>query len=155
MPLAPSREREPLEAALRALSRRERSTAELAGWLDERGFDVDEVEAAVSELIEVGALDDERFARAFSEDKRDLRGWGPERIAGVLAERGVDQELIERYCESEDHEQQVRRATGLLRERGGELGDDRARARALGFLTRRGYDYDVAYAAVRAAVRAG
>lgn len=144
------REREPLEAALRALGHRERSIAELAGWLSARGFDDDEVEAAVSELIEIGALDDERFARAFSEDKRELRGWGPERIAGALLERGVDQGLIDRYCASEDHGQQVERARALLRERGGGLGDDRARARALGFLTRRGYDYEVAYAAVRA-----
>ena len=40
-------------------------------------------------LIEAGALDDERFARRYAEDKRELRGWGPERIREALAARGV------------------------------------------------------------------
>ena len=42
-------------------------------------------------LLEAGALDDERFARRFAEDKRELRGWGPDRIAEALRARGVDE----------------------------------------------------------------
>lgn len=143
------REREPLEAALRALNHRERSVAELARWLDERGYAAADVEASISELLELGALDDERFARVFSEDKRTLQGWGPERIAEALAARGIDRELIDRHCGNEGHEGQVARAAELLGARGEALGDDPARARALGFLTRRGYPYEVAYEAIR------
>jgi SOS response regulatory protein OraA/RecX len=40
-----------------------------------------------------------------------------------------------------------------LGKRGQPLTEDADRARALGFLTRRGYDYDVAYEAVRLAAR--
>ena len=35
-----------------------------------------------------GALDDERFARRFAEDKRELRGWGPEQYRATLASAG-------------------------------------------------------------------
>lgn len=98
-----------------------------------------------------GALDDARFARAFSEDKRELAGWGPERIAGTLAEKGVPQGLIDECCREEDREQLIERARELLAERGLGFDDDRERNRALGFLTRRGFDYEVAYDAIRAA----
>ena len=98
-----------------------------------------------------GALDDARFARAFSADKRELSGWGPERIAGALAERGIAQALIDECCGGEAREQLVERARTLLEERGASFEDDRGRSRALGFLTRRGFDYEVAYDAIRAA----
>src|SRR5215218_7593186 len=86
---------EAFERALEALARKERTSAELTAWLAERGFGADEVDAALARLIEAGAIDDERFARRFAEDKRELRGWGPERIRGALAERGLAPALID------------------------------------------------------------
>ena len=55
---------EAFERALEALAQRERTSAELAAWLAERGFAPAEVEDAVGRLIEAGELDDERFAAA-------------------------------------------------------------------------------------------
>ena len=52
------------------------------------GFEPAEIEAAVGLLVETGGLDDERFARRFAEDKRELRGWGPERIREALGRAG-------------------------------------------------------------------
>ena len=146
---------EPLEVALRALNRREHSIAEIEAKLDERGFGREEIEETVGELVLSHALDDGRFARAFAADKRDLSGWGPERIGGELAKRGVSEELIAECCGTEDREQLIERASEALLERGDTLEDDRGRSRALGFLTRRGYEYEIAYDAIRAASRAG
>ena len=53
-----------------------------------RGVPEEELEEAVSRLVEAGALDDEVFARRYAEDKRELRGWGPDRIAGGAARPG-------------------------------------------------------------------
>lgn len=150
----PARPREALETALRALNRREHSRHELAERLRTRGFDEGEIANVTAELIDAGALDDERFARAFSEDKRELAGWGPERVAAALAERGVAEELIERCCGGEARAELIERARILLGERGERLDDDRSRARALGFLTRRGYAYEIAYEAIRGLARA-
>ena len=52
----------------------------------------------MAELIELGELDDERFAFAFAEDKRELAGWGAERIEAALLDRGLDRALAERAC---------------------------------------------------------
>jgi regulatory protein len=144
------RERDAFEVAVAAIGRRERSIAELAGWLAERGYPEHEVTGAVDRLVECGMLDDERFARMFADDKRELAGWGPERIAAALRERGLEGGLIEEVC-ADGHDRQVERAAGLLGERGMTLDDDRDRDRALGFLTRRGYGYEAAHEAIRRA----
>ncbi len=142
------------ELAVGALSRKERTIAELREWLVERELDEADVEEALARLISIGELDDERFAHAYAEDKRDLRGWGPERIRRTLITRGIEQRLAELAALTETADDQAARAARMLAERGDGLDDDAARGRALAFLARRGYEYEVAYQAVRLAQRA-
>ena len=140
------------ELAAGALSRKERTVAELREWLSARDLDAADVAEALERLIAIGELDDERFAHRYAEDKRELRGWGPDRIRETLVERGIDRSLAERAA-TESHSQQTERAARLLLGRGAYLGDDGGRRRALSYLARRGYESDVAYAAVRFAGR--
>jgi regulatory protein len=146
------RSREAFERAVEALSHRERTGAELSAWLGERGFSPAEVEDAIGQLIEIGELDDERFARRYAEDKPELRGWGPERIREALAAKGLHGSEIEAALAA-DTGDDLARARELLARRGDPLVDDRSRGRALAFLARRGYDSEVAYEAVRAVER--
>jgi len=138
-----------LERALEALAHRERTAAELAAWLAERGFERAEVEGALERLIDAGAIDDERFAARFAEDKRELRGWGPERIRMALSGRGLDPSTIDAALVADGQESQLERALELLDGRSDAPVDERSRARALAFLARRGYDSELAYEAVR------
>jgi regulatory protein len=138
------------ELALAALGRKERSRAELAAWLRERGVDEDEVESTVGRLEAIGELDDARFARRYAEDKRELAGWGAERIRDALVARGIAPHEIEVALATDSDPVQVERAIELLARRGRPVGSDRERASALGFLTRRGYSYEIAYEAIRA-----
>jgi regulatory protein len=145
---------EALELALRALGQRERSSAELARWLAGRGVASDEVERTVAQLEELGELDDARFAHRYAEDKRELAGWGAERIRGALLERGVPPEDIEAALAADGPPQQAERAAALLVRRGETLATERDRARALGYLTRKGYPYEIAHEAIRSFERA-
>ena len=79
---------EAFERALEALAQRSAPSAELGAWLAQARLRAGEIADAVERLVAAGALDDARFARRFAEDKRELRGWGPERIREALAERG-------------------------------------------------------------------
>ncbi len=141
---------EALSKALGALRRRERSSAELHAWLIERGIREETADDVVAELVEIGELDDERFAHAYAADKRDLSGWGAHRIATALTDRGIGAGLAERAA-GEPREQELERAVEIVRRKGEDLGDERGRARALAHLTRRGYEYELAYEAVRLA----
>jgi regulatory protein len=104
-------------------------------------------------LVEAGALDDERFARRYAEDKRALAGWGPDRIGKALAARGLSEALIEAALAEESEADQVRRASELLEQREAGVGSEKERARALALLARRGFELEVAYEAVRARER--
>jgi regulatory protein len=143
--------REALELAVAALAQKERTVAELGQWLRAREVAEDEVGTVIDHLVEIGALDDVHFAHRFAEDKRELSGWGSERIRGALQERGIDAADIEAALAEDDDE--LARAEQLLSERGLDLRDDRGRARALGLLARRGYDADLAYEAIRRQAR--
>lgn len=141
------------DVAVAALRRKERASAELADWLRRRGYRDDEVDDAIVRLIEARELDDERFARGYAEDKRALRGWGAERIREGLATRGIAEPVIEAALEADSEVAQVARAADLLATRGRALSEESDRARALGFLTRRGYGYEVAHEAIRQATK--
>jgi regulatory protein len=142
------------ELAIGALSRKERTIAELRAWLGARDVEPEEIEDVLDRLIGIGELDDERFARRYADDKRELRGWGPERIFAALLERGVDRTTAEAAAAGgERPAEQAERAATLLVGRGVELDRDAGRGRALAYLARRGYDYDVAYEAIRLAER--
>jgi regulatory protein len=141
------------ELALKALSRKERTESELRGWLAERGVEAAEVEEVIALLGEAGAIDDAGFARRYAEDKRELAGWGPGRIAEALEARGVAREHVEAALGGEDESAQLERAVGLLSDRDMSCDSERERERALGLLVRRGYSLELAYDAVRSAER--
>jgi len=141
--------RDAYELAVRALSRKERSTAELAMWLDQRGVEAEDVEAVIDRVASIGELDDERFARRFAEDKQELAGWGAERVREALLARGVASEHIEAALAADSEEIQIDRANDLLVRRGRSIDSEAEKTSALGYLTRRGYSYEIAYEAIR------
>jgi regulatory protein len=143
-----------LAKALAALGRKAMTEAEMRQWLANREVEADEAGRVIGFLTENLALDDRAYAVAFTSDKRELSGWGRDRIREVLLRRGVDRYLVEEALAGKDAETEVDRAVRVLNERGADLSDDRGRQRALGLLARRGYEAEEAYAAIRIAGRA-
>ncbi len=142
-----------LAVAYRSLNRRERTQAEMRAQLSRAGSDPQEVERAVATLVEQGYLDDRRFVRLFVEDKRELEGWGNDRIRQALLAKGVDRDLLEDTL-GEGSDGEIERAVALLRRRfPSPAGDRRERERALGMLLRKGYDSELALDAIAAHTR--
>lgn len=138
------------DAAWRALNRRDRSVAEIRSLLAGKRVEPATIEQVVAELVELGHLDDARYAQRFTEDRRRLDAWGNERIARRLRMLGIAPEHIERASAEPAEEDEMERAVALLRRRFPEPpGDDRGRSRALGLLMRRGYESEAAYEAIR------
>jgi regulatory protein len=146
---------EVLAAALTAIGRKERTEKEMRGWLAEREVDPEEIERVMDYLIENLAVDDERFANVYVDDKRRISGWGNDRIESALRKRGVPSALISAALAGDGEESEVDRATRVLLDRGSPLEDARDRQRALGLLARRGFCAEDAYAAIRRAARTG
>lgn len=138
-----------LELAYRYLNRRERTEAELRAHLQGRGVEAGALDASLAMLRGQGYLDDERFARLFTQDKRELEEWGSDRIRRALLDRGVEPELVEATLSQEPPAEELDRALALLRRRfPSPPADRRERERALGVLIRKGYDGELALEAL-------
>jgi len=133
------------------LNKRERTVAEVRARLERAEIREDEIDRVLAELIEFGYLDDARYARVFTEDRRALDAWGNERIARALRERGVERDLIDTaLAETSAADDQHERAVALLNQRfpsGPAV--QRDRERAFGLLVRKGYESETAADAVR------
>jgi regulatory protein len=138
-----------LAVAYRYLNRRERTEAEIRADLRAEGVEPPVLEQAIGALIEQGVVDDARYARLFSDDKRRLEHWGSERVRRALEARGIDKEMIDAALRSAAPEDELERALDVLRRRfPAPLDSLRERERALGVLLRKGYDSELALEAM-------
>ncbi len=143
-----------LDLAYRYLTRRDRTVAEVRAHLEHKGADPAAGDGAIAELLELGYLDDARYAHRFAEDRRTLDGWGPDRIERKLQTLGLDASLIADALAARDTADELAAAVEMLQRRFREPSDDpRDRERALGMLVRKGYDLELAHDAIRAFVR--
>ena len=145
-----------LAVATAYLNRRERTVAEVRSRLEKTECPSEEAEAAITELLATGFLDDDRYARIFIEDKRTLDSWGIERIERALSERGIERHVVTAALSEtgEAEGSELDRALELLQRRFSLLTDDpRERERAFGMLVRKGYGTELAGDAVRAWIR--
>ena len=144
-----------LELAFRHLNKRDRTEAELRRHLAAKDVGEAAADAAIAEIIRMGYVDDARYARTFAADRRNLDGWGNERIERKLLTLGVDAEHIEAALGGIDGAGELEAALELLARRFRVApATERERERALAVLVRKGYELEVAYDAVRAFERA-
>ncbi len=97
------------EFAVRALSRRAHTAAELEGKLRSRAARPESVDEVLGRLRERGWLDDERAAESHSYYRREYDSLGRRRVVAELRRRGIERETAERiveetYAESDELE---------------------------------------------------
>jgi regulatory protein len=143
------------ERALGLLAVRPRSERELKTRLLRAGFGSDEVEVELDRLVAVGLIDDAEFARQAVEHEVLVRGSGRRAIASRLGSRGLDRETVDRALADLGPDDEETRIVELARSRTSRLAGipaEKAFARLVSFLARRGYPPDLARRAARAAL---
>jgi SOS response regulatory protein OraA/RecX len=129
---------EALDAAARALTRRDRSEAGVLEVLRRKGVAEDEAVEAVETLRRLGAVDDERFAVTGAVSLAE-RGYGDAAIVFRLEREGVTRELVERAVAALEPESE--RAERLVAHRG-------ATAKTARWLASHGFASDSVEAAI-------
>jgi regulatory protein len=138
------------ERALRLLGLRDRSCREIEMRLHQAGFDSEVVDQTVDWLAGLGYMDDRRFAGLYAAEKQ-RSGWGPRRVRAELAGKGVARSIVEEILAPMEEEsggdaaQGMRAVEQTVRRRfGGQFAVDPvvAERRLVGFLKRRGYDWE-------------
>jgi regulatory protein len=88
------REVKAVEAAAKALARRDRSAGDLVAYLEQHGIEAAAAAQAVERLAQAGYIDDSRLARNRAEALAG-RGWGDEGIRHDLVRRALPGEAVE------------------------------------------------------------
>ena len=136
-------------SALRLLAHRARSQREMRDRLKRKKFEAAEIETVVGELERAGLLDDQRFARMFLRDQLLLRPSGRQLLRQKLLRHGVTRtvadealdEILGENTEAEGVETAAKKYLASRLKPGVE--PLVLRRRLTGFLTRRGYSWDL------------
>ena len=126
-------------AAMDYLSRREHATYELSQKLLAKGYESEDVSAALSRLSTQGLLSDERFTEAFI-NQRINRGSGPLKIRAELRQKGISDAMIEAFLD--ERNKQWRKSAQAVRNKKYGLeqpSDLKEKARQTRFLQSRGF----------------
>lgn len=138
-----------LDVAVRMCARKARTRAEVRERLEREGLQARDVARVMARLAELGALDDSALARAEAAALLERRGLGPLLAVARLVARGVAERearaaVAERMAQGE---LSLARAA-LARRYGGVPRDPRGRARAVRWLSARGFSPETAAEAV-------
>ena len=79
---------------LKLLGRRELSVAEMRTRLLGREYSPEETDEAIARLLETGALDDKRVARAYARTASKVKGRGRLRVSRELQAMGIARDVI-------------------------------------------------------------
>ena len=99
--------------ALNALVVRAKSKGELLAHLKKRGVEDDVAQATIFRLQENGLINDEEFAKAWTQSRHTSKKLSKRIIAGELRTRGVDQSSIDQALDEIDDESEYRTAFSL------------------------------------------
>lgn len=130
--------------AVRLLGYRDFSEKELLRRMRRDGTDGTK---AVEKLVELGYIDDERYARGLIE--KSVSKYGRTRIEKDLRRRGIDRELTERLLDEAFAEPSSAAFDALCkRQKTRALSDPKEKNRAYAYLMRRGFGHDEISAAI-------
>ena len=140
--------------ALRWLTARELSEAQVRSRLAEKGYTDNAITAAIARLLQDHSIDDRRAATAVARTEARVRRHGPHRVMGKLIAMQIDRDLakeIVRELFGDEDEQALLGKTLEIRLRGNpeRLNDPRERRRILAYLVRQGFSASAASAVIR------
>jgi len=140
--------------ALRWLTARELSEAQVRSRLAEKGYTELAIKPALERLLQDRTIDDRRAATAVARTEARVRRHGPHRVMGKLIAMRIDRELakeVVRELFGEEDENALIERTLETRLRGNpeRLKDPRERRKVLAYLVRQGFSASAASAAIR------
>jgi regulatory protein len=119
--------------------------------MERHGVAPDLVERVIEKLTTVGLLDDAEFARLWVENRETFRPRSRRMLRYELRKKGLDEKAIAQAVEQVDEEQSAHRLALQKTRRLSHLDWPAFRKKLTGYLSRRGYPYDITRRAVREA----
>jgi regulatory protein len=138
------------------LAVRPHTAEELRQVLKRKGFDAETAETLLGKLDKAGLVNDAEFAELWVRARHVQKGLSRTALVAELKRKGVDGEIAAQAVGEVDRESEEQRARELVRKRLGSLGnvdEQTALRRLLGFLARKGYPEGLAYTVIKEELR--
>jgi len=129
--------------ALRFLGYRPRSRLEIERHLRQKGYESEAIDAAMARLVAQRYIDDEAFARSWLNHRERLRPRGARGLSYELRQKGIEREIINEVLTELDEEASAWAAIEGKMHRWRGLDQMSFRKKVTGFLSRRGFSYDI------------
>lgn len=131
-------------SAMYSLDLRDHSVREMRNKLNRR-FEPEAVDSAIEKLVELGLLNDERYAENFARGLFEHKKYGKNRIKSELFRRGIDSEIINNVIsdifEAEETDN-VKRIVDIINKKYyNKMNDENSRRKVFAALMRLGYGY--------------
>jgi regulatory protein len=126
----------------------ERSHHEVRTKLYDYGLYTNEVDELISQIITLGFLNEERFAKAFAGGKFRVKKWGRLKIQHELQAQGLTKNCIQRGLNEIDNSDYRKTLTQLLKKKLAELNDEnlfKKRDKAARFAIGKGYEPEIVW----------
>lgn len=130
------------ERCLHYLSFRARSRKEILRYLEKRGFGPEAARSALSRLEDYGYIDDEAFAALWIESRRKGRPRGSFALRHELAEKGVEQQIIDQALAAYDETEAAHHAVSKKAPAWSGLPERERKAKIYNFLKQRGFSFE-------------
>jgi len=131
------------QRALKYISYRPRSEAEVRQKLGEQEVSEENIEDVLQRLNRAGLLNDNNFAQLWVENRSAARPRGRRALAYELGQRGIDRNTIDQALASIDEEELAYRAAHKRARRFQNLEWKAFRQKMVQFLAQRGFDYEI------------
>ncbi len=138
-----------LQYALRLLSYRARTQAELRQRMQQHGWSEAIIEGTLERLRQNGLLDDADFAHAWVENRQTFRPRGARLLRQELRRKGLDEHIIQEALDEVDEEAAAYAAARPRAQRLRGLDARLFRQKLIAYLTRRGFSFEIADSVAR------
>lgn len=143
----PPKSLSPMEYAMKYLAIKDRTVSEMQTYLDGKEFGEADVDATVARLLELGLLDDARYAQRFVETRTASKPISRRRLREQLKGHGIadaDIDAAMETVEDADEAENARLVAEKFARQFQDLEPQKRRERVLSRLIARGFSYDAA-----------
>ena len=125
-------------AAVRYLSYRQRSQAEVQKYLNDKEYDEATVGLTLEKLVKLGMIDDMAFATSWVSDRMRLKPRSRMRLTAELREKGIDAVIIETVLAAINPDDELEALRGIIAKKRRSYANE---AKLIAYLGSLGYNY--------------
>ena len=93
------------DVAIKYYSIKMRTKNELKVYLEKKNYSNNDINNTIDRLIKEGIINDDRYAKAYVNDRFSLSTSGPNKIRNELLKNGIDENIINEYIDNIDMEE--------------------------------------------------